>query len=364
MMIAIIPLTLYFFNSVSGKKIGYITLCSSLIFLIYFLIRIAIIPFSTIMLQPDLINNSLMAAKTNSEMIASNFVLLGVYLKLLFVPFPLSYDYSYNEIPIVNWNNLFAIGSLIIYLLIFVYAIVNVKKKNPVAFGILFYLFTLCLSSNLLVKIDATIGLRFLFTPSMGFCIAIVFLLYKIFKIDPRVNVQLTQMKNMVIVFSILISVFALLTIIRNADWKDNYTLFSHDVEVSPNSTRIQSSLGFEYAMKAMHSSSLAERNEGLKNSIEHYKRAVDIYPEHPDAYYNLGIAYYNIGEKDHAMQSYWKAIEVNFKLKDPLKELGGIYYNDHRNDSALYYFRRVLALDSSDQKANEIARYLEGKTN
>jgi tetratricopeptide (TPR) repeat protein len=364
MMIAIIPLSMYFFSSMSGKRIVYITLSSSAVFLIYFLIRISVIPFSTIALQPDLINNALMAAKSNSEMFATNFLLLGMYLKLLFLPYPLSYDYSYNQISIVNWNNIFATASLIIYLLMFVYAVLNIKKKNPVAYGILFFLFTLFLSSNLLFKIDATIGLRFLFTPLLGFSIAVVFEIYKIFKINPHANVKWQQMKNMVFVFSILISMFTVLTIMRNSDWKDNYTLFSHDVEVAPNSTRVQASLGFECAMKAMRASSLNEKNEWLKNSIQHYQRAVEIYPDHPDAYYNLGLAYFNIGEKTKAMQCYWKASEINPKLKDPLKELGGIYYNEHRNDSALFYFKRALVLDSSDQKANEIVRYLEGKTN
>ncbi|MEO5569846.1 MAG: tetratricopeptide repeat protein [Bacteroidia bacterium] len=361
MMVAVIPLTLYFFSSLPSKKNLFITIFSSGIFLVYFLMRVHAVPFSTITLQPNLIDNTLMAATTSFQMLATNFVLLGMYLRLLFVPYPLSYDYSYNQVPIVEWGNLFALSSLVIYLAMFVYAIFNIKKKSPISFGILFFLFTLFLSSNLLIKIDATIGLRFLFTPALGFCIAIVFVIYRILKINPNADTPSGQQKNVIIAFSMLIGVFAILTINRNADWRDNYTLFSHDVEVCPNSTRIQSSLAFEWGIKAMKSSSYDVRNEWLKNAVIHYKRAVEIYPDHPDAYYNLGIAYYNLGEKDYAMKSYWKAAEVNPELKDPLKELGGIYYNDHRNDSALYYFKRVLVLDSADQKAIEIEKYLEG---
>jgi hypothetical protein len=320
------------------------------------------VPFSTVTLKPNLIDNALMAAKTNSEMLATNFVLLGLYFKFLFIPYPLSYDYSYSQVPIVNWNNFFAIISLTVYLSVFVYAVVRLKKKDPVSYGILFFLFTLFLSSNLLFKIDATIGIRFLFTPLLGFCIVVVFMGYKIFKIDPGTSTPFQQNKNIIIFYSFLIGAYSILTIIRNADWKDNFTLFSHDVGISPNSTRIHSGLGFEYARKAMHATSINQRNEFLENSIEHYKRAVEIYPAHPDAYYNLGVAYFNIGEKEKSMQSYYKASEVNPKLKDPLKELGGIYYNDHRNDSALYYFKRALTLDSVDEQASSIVRYLEGK--
>ena len=118
-----------------------------------------------------------------------------------------------------------------------------------------------------------------------------------------------------------------------------------------------------ESGMKAVKSPSQEQRNEWLKNSIMHYKRAVEIYPNHPDAHFNLGVAYFSLGEKDHAIQSYLRAAEVNLQLKDPLKEIGGIYYNDHRNDSALYYFKRVIALDSADEKANEIVKYLEAQS-
>ncbi len=364
MMVAVIPLTLYCFSSLQIKKIISIALLSFVVFLLYFLLRIQAIPITTLALKPNLIDNTLMAAKTNGEMFATNFVLLGIYLKLLFIPHPLSYDYSFNQIPVIGWTNFFAISSLIIYFFLVVYSIFNIKKKDPVAFGILFFLLTLFLSSNLLIKIDATIGLRFLFTPLMGFCVAIVFLVYKIFNIEPRANISRKQNKNIIILFSIILSTCAILTIMRNTAWKNNFTIFTNDVEVSPNSTRIHSGLGFEYAMKAMRTSSINQRTELLKNSIRHYKRAVEIYPDHPDAWFNLGVAYYNHGEKENAMQSYRKAAAVNPDLKDPLKELGGIFYNEHRNDSALYYFRWVLSLDPSDEQASSIVQYLERKTN
>src|SRR6185436_20018603 len=332
MMVAVIPLTLFCFSRLPAKKIFYLTLSSCGVLVLYLAMRSNAVPFSTVTLKPNLIDNTLMAAKTNSEMFATNFVLLGMYMKLLLIPYPLSYDYSYNQVPVVNWNNFMAIISLVIYLSMFIYAIAGIKRKDPVSYGILFFLFTLFLSSNLLFKIDATIGTRFLFTPLLGFCIAVVFIIYKIFKIDPRANISFLDNKNILILFSFLIGAQSVLTIARNADWKDNFTLFRHDVEVSPNSTRIHSGLGFEYAMKAMRAASIDQRNEFLENSIVHYKRAVEIYPAHPDAYYNLGVAYFNIGEKEKSMESYWKASEVNPKLKDPLKELGGIYYNGHLN--------------------------------
>jgi hypothetical protein len=53
------------------------------------------------------------------------------------------------------------------------YAIVRAKSKDVFAFAILFYLVTLSVSSNLFVKIAATFAERLLYTPSLGFCIAV-----------------------------------------------------------------------------------------------------------------------------------------------------------------------------------------------
>ena len=98
-------------------------------------------------------DNALMAATSTSDMLATNFVLLGKYVRLLVVPYPLSWDYSYNQIPIVSFANVWAIAGLVLYLGLGAYAVVRAKSKDVFAFAILFYLVTLSISSNLFVKI-------------------------------------------------------------------------------------------------------------------------------------------------------------------------------------------------------------------
>ena len=129
-------------------------------------------------------NNALEAAKSTADMYATNFSMLGKYIYMTLIPYPLSWDYSYNQISIVSWSSFYAIFSLLLYLAMGAYILWKIKKKDVYAFAMLFYLITLFLESNLVVKIGSTFAERFLFMPSLGFCLALPLLLTKILKID------------------------------------------------------------------------------------------------------------------------------------------------------------------------------------
>ncbi|HEV8411363.1 MAG TPA: DUF1736 domain-containing protein, partial [Gemmatimonadaceae bacterium] len=60
-------------------------------------------------------DNSLVGAGTFLEREATAFYMMGRYLLLLFFPTTLSYDYSYNEIPIISFANAKAIVPLLVY---------------------------------------------------------------------------------------------------------------------------------------------------------------------------------------------------------------------------------------------------------
>ena len=180
-ILAVIPLILWFFSDLNLKRILLLTAPYMLIAGLYLLIRTMVLdPFNPGEESVFVLNNSLLGAKNAAEMLATNFVTLGLYLKLLVIPYPLSWDYSYNQIPVINWSDWKALSSLVAYLLLGIYALIMIRKKEIIAFGILFFFITLSVSSNLFVKIGSTFGERFLFVPSLGYCVVLVALLFKI----------------------------------------------------------------------------------------------------------------------------------------------------------------------------------------
>jgi len=355
-LLAVIPLMLYFFTDEKIKRIFIVSVPFAGTVIIYMMIRNTILDDIAFSGKMDLINNSLMAAGSTSDMLATSFVILGKYLGLLIFPHPLSWDYSYNQIPITNWSNIGSIASLLIYVAMGIYAIWGFKKKDGIAFGILFFLITLSLVSNLFIKIGSTLGERFLYAPSLGFCIVIVMLFAKVLKINPHtkdfgvgVNPTMKTSKNRMTLIGIVLLIgflYSFKTYNRNADWKNNFALFSADVKSCPNSSRTHFALASEYRTAGESERNAEKKNTLLKNAIGEYTKSVEIYPEFTSAWYNLGVTYYAKGENDNALKAYNRAIQHNPAHKQSLNNIGVIYFNKKDYDNALKHF--LIAVESN----------------
>lgn len=85
---------------------------------------------------PSMADNALLATKDVLVQKSSAIYILGLYLLKLFYPHPLTFDYSYNQIPLVNVTDWKFLLSLAAYVAIFIYAVMKWKSKDLVAFGI------------------------------------------------------------------------------------------------------------------------------------------------------------------------------------------------------------------------------------
>ncbi len=195
-----------------------------------------------------LINNSLVGATDTGSRIASAIYILGKYIWLLFVPLTLVFDYSYNTVPLVGFSDFRALISLVMVIALIGYALLKLKERKPVALAILFFFGTISLVSNIFFLIEATMAERFLYTPSLGFCLAILLVLSSKFK-EKKNTIELTSTdirdnKTIVVAFAFVLVLFGVKTIARNGDWKNNLTLLAADVKSNPESARIRYAYG------------------------------------------------------------------------------------------------------------------------
>ena len=145
--LAIVPLSIYFYKKV--KPITYLySLAPLLVATILFLVIRYLALGDTPPPKQDFISNCLINA-TFWEKYATNFYALGLYLKLLIFPHPLTLDYYPNHISITNWSNIFVVLSFMAYISLLLYALFNLVRKSIVSYGILFYLITLSIVSNM-----------------------------------------------------------------------------------------------------------------------------------------------------------------------------------------------------------------------
>lgn len=294
------------------------------------------------------IDNFLAQAPSTSIKIATAVFIMGIYLKMLVIPYPLISDYSFNSITYVHLNNIWVLLILLVYALLLVISVYRLikYKYDTLALGILLYLFLIALFSNLLFLTGAAIAERFLFFPSVGFCLCVAALLER-----RLLNISSSNIKNLAtdkVILWIIISVSALffiITVNRNSKWKDNFTLFSADAQKLPGNAKLNYFLGNEI---------LTQINAGqmqpqeFNAAIEKLYRAVNIYPQYTDAYKALGKGYSLAGRFDSAEYCYKRVINLDSNDIEAWSDLDVIYFRSARYNESILVCKKLLVTDTS----------------
>lgn len=365
-LLAVYPITLWFFGK--NRAVAIFKNCIPFLVtaVIYFVIRVSVLGSITGNAEQQLINNSLLGAETFGERIATAILILGKYLLLLVFPHPLSFDYSYNQIPIASFTDIRVLLSLTVLSYLAYAAIKGIKNASPVSYGILFFGGTIALVSNLLFLIESTMAERFLYMPSVGFSIAAGVLLARLFKKQGTTPVARFKANTsaMMLTCTVLL-LFSIKTIARNRDWKDNLTLLAKDVETSPNSARIRYAYGSALLIeKALKTDDGPQKTSYLERSIAELERGVSILPSYAEAWYHLGLAYKEIGDPKKAVPAFETAKGYkNFKEADFYIASGLAYGQAGQYDKALADFRIALAKDSDNPETyNNMGLYFTEK--
>lgn len=341
-LLAIFPLVSLVLNNEKIKRVAVQLSPLILITALFLFMRNNAVGSALTEKKADIINNILYGTNGFAESFATRMEILWVYLGLLFVPINLSWDYSFNQIPVIDFSSPIAWISLVVHLAMIVFAIKMYKKKSEITFGILFYLITLAPVSNIFFLFGATLAERFLFLPSIGFCIAIGFALPLVFKI----NVSTFKGENKTKLIGTVAAVcllFGVMTHNRNKDWESNLTILEAGAISSPNSARAHSALAAQYRIQGETSSDGRVRSENFKNAIAEFKEALRILPENSFSLYNLGLTYQMTGDTVNAMKTYQTTLHYAPEHEFALNNLGALYENIHRSDSAIYFLSRLV---------------------
>lgn len=350
--VAVVPLTLWIFSCWKWKQILLHSGIYVGILIIYLIIRSSIltdIGFEEI----RTINNGLAAAPDELSRISTALAIMGRYVWLLFVPHPLSWDYSFNQIPIVGLSSWQTLLSMAVLLAMITLAIRLFIKKNPMAWGILFFLVTMSIVSNIFIMVGATMAERFLFTPSLGFSLVLVLLWARLTRSD-LTNKMLFKKSVFVIPLLTIILIFGIKTVSRNTVWKNTTTLYESGLITAPNSSRTWNAMATNYRQQAEVSQSPVDRAQKLQSAVEHYTRSVQILDENFDSWYNLGVTYNMMGATNNALQAFRKTVEVNPDYTAAWNNIGVYYFNNGNLEEAEIHFKK--AYDTNPLDGNTVA--------
>lgn len=343
--LVIIPLSMIMIRNTEIKSAMLLFIPLGVVTLIFLLIRQSVMGTATNANGLAILENVLNASASIWQTTATKSVILFHYIRLLFVPWPLTWDYSYNQIPLVNWTSASAWFGLLIYGALFVYAVLFFRKQPVISFLILFFFITSSPTNNLFFINGATIGERFLFVPSFAMTTGIVMLAGNLLKIQLK---DFSGDKKPVFagLLVLVLIVFTVLSYNRSSEWKSNMVLFEKGVERSPNSSRAQYSLATEYLNLSGTTTDAGEKNNYLQKSLLHFNKSIEILPENKLSHYNSGLCHVQLGDTASAIIRYKKAIELDPMYIMPVNNLGVIYQARYEFDSAQQYYEMAQKID------------------
>jgi tetratricopeptide (TPR) repeat protein len=344
-LLLLIPLAFYIFRNASPAESLKATLPFLIPFGAYLALRFAAYSGVAEGAETNVMNNPYLYA-TGAQKLASELLVLLRYIGLLFYPARLAADYSYNQLPYTSFADLAVWLSILLYTALVVAMIWALLKRHVLGFALAFFLASLFLVSNLLFNIGAPMGERLVFHSSIGFAIALAWLL----------TTALEKLKMpaagpaLPALLLLLTACCAFKTIGRNTAWKNDETLFLTDVKTVPNSALVNNNAAAACMSEAKkNKEDIPLRNEWFAKAIAYFGRAIAIYPGHMNAHLNRGLCYFNMGQPANALPD-WDTVRKYEPQKQELNKYlatASAYFNSKgmgysksgQTDSAIYAF-------------------------
>lgn len=238
------------------------------------------------------------------------------YLSILIYPNYLSISQHF-VIRQPNFYNFF--GPLLIIIIILFGSLFWAFKKNNklILFSLCFLIISFGPILNI-IPLDMTVAERWLYFPFLG----ILLLLAGIFKNIPDLKV----LKAMLVILLLSIIPLSLRTIVRNSDWKDGLTLYSHDENINQTSFDLENNLGVELF-----------RNNQTEAAKAHFEKSLSLQPKWHFSLNNLGAVYEREGNIVKAKEYYSRVLQTSD------------YYLAHENLSTILTLK-----ENNSQKAKE----------
>ncbi|MCB0770252.1 MAG: tetratricopeptide repeat protein [Flavobacteriales bacterium] len=323
LFIALLPLSIHYFTDSSFIKAIKRSLPVIVIVLLYVGMRVILLEARNNTVE-EIMDNPYLHSSI-SERIGSILFVFLCYAKLMIWPHPLTYDYSYHQVPYHDMGDPIVYLSLALHGWLFAYAVYTFKRKDIIGWCIFFHLAGLLMVSNLVFNIGAPMAERFLFMPSVPFLIGIVEVLRRGLSGPLR---SAAWRYGLAFTLFLITTASCVAVVARNAQWSTGDTLFLHDVAVSRNSARARTYAGIAYIHLADSAQSVSEKRKHAQLAVEQFLIADSIHPTYMPTLLNMGLAYLRLDSIEVA-ERWWDRARAIDPTDGKLKDLE-LYLFDH----------------------------------
>jgi protein O-mannosyl-transferase len=367
-LLALLPLSYYFLLQKSIGQAIIKTLPFVIVMFLFYIQKNQIIPTP----DPDMfleINNY----PYQDTKFPSGLMLFVYIIKMLFLPYPLRYDYSFNQIPIADFTSPLTWLGLALFLAAIIFSVLKMNKRYIFAFIAASFLAT-CLPALGFVWLRGGIfAERFLYASVWLFGLFIVFGLAFIFKHSLMKNENeremtwfssITSMPMIMGILGLLCLIFGIQTIARNPIWKSNETLTQHDLVYTQASAQANKHYGTTLMQKALDSEDTLRKIKLGNESLVLLKRAIAINPMFGEAWELVGRYYMDIQyNADSAIYYYKNTIMATPKSAIAAFNMAVVYYKIGKLKLASYYFNRAIMANPNFLEARNNSASLKQST-
>ncbi len=352
----LIPLTLWFFTGIPAKRL-----------IIVFVVILAAVAAAQwiprLYLPPrhltnSFIENPLFIEKAFGIRLGTGFGSLLFYLRMMVFPYPLLYYYGYDMISVRSIISLWPMISFLLHAGLFLYAVKKIREKHLLSFAILWYLVAIAMYSNILFPVVGIVGERFAFNASFGFCIALVYIIFRLFRTEPKsLTIEMDARLKILAVLIILLIPSTVLSVTRNRDWKSLFSLYRNDIKYLDNSAKANLDYG-GYLMSSVYRDPNFLRTGSVNQLkyhyiVTHFRRSLALYEDNYLTLNDLGTVYLFMGKNyDSAVYFLNKAIRLDSTLQPAWVNLGMAYRELKQYDKAIACYEHILRVNPNQLKA------------
>lgn len=261
------------------------------------------------------------------EAILSGLALVAEYVWKLLWPLELCAHYVFRKSDSLADPRVLA-GLGVVVLLAALLAALG-RRHRLATFALLWFLVTLAPVLNARWMAANVFAERYLYLPSVGFCWLLAWVWWRAWEHSPT----RPALRRVLVACLVLVgALYGARTVVRNRDWRNEATLYTQTLRVSPDAYLIRTNLGTVYWNSGDREAAMRE-----------WQAALPYNPDDVILLNNMGLAYAQQGRFAEAERSFRRAIEVRPDYAEPYFQLGRMYERMDRPDDALREYEAAV---------------------
>jgi len=332
-LVVVAPLTVYYFNPKGLKSRLKHLMAIGLAAGLYLIMRqfIAEVPAPNFHLE----DNALFAFEY-PERIMAGMALIAHNAWLFLFPFKLRADYSYDQLHLTGWTDIWSYAGLLILAMALYNMIKGLKSKSIAGYAWTFSALFYAITSNIFIMTGATLAERFMFVPSLGLLILVGLFISDLY------SKQRISKGQAIMILSLVTVIYSIRTLIRNTDWYDNAKIVEITSKDCPSSIRALTKQARNKFEEAMRVNQPEGRIQLFSQSLNNLNSSLAIYDGYALTHFIYGMVERELKNYKQAITSFNKAIALKPDDGSFDFQLGQTYILDNEDLQALASFQRA----------------------